>query len=213
MKYKNILIDFDGTLVDSSEGIFKSVRYALDFFGHEPVTDEFLRKFIGPPLFYSFSTFCGYSETDSHKLIEKYRERYSLKGYLENRLYDGVYDTLKALTEKGFVLATASSKPLKFVDDICSQHQIKKFFTYLGGTQFSDTGCSKLQVIENVMEKLNAQKDNTLMVGDTIYDIDGAHAAGIPCCSVLYGFGSEQELKEHNSDYIIKSPDELLNIL
>lgn len=212
-KFKYILFDFDGTLTDSSEGIFKSLSYAFEFYGHGEPSEKFLRKFIGPPLHYSFKEFCGFSDEHAAEMTEKYRERYRVTGYLENFIYDGIPETLEKLKERGFVLATASSKPEKFVHDICEQRDIKKYFDFIGGTKFDNTSESKAVVIENAMKKIGASKENTLMVGDRLFDIDGAHTVGIPCCAVLYGFGCREEFEEHNADYIVEKPQDILDLV
>lgn len=212
-KYKYILFDFDGTLTDSSEGIFKSLVYAFEYYGHGMPAQELLKKFIGPPLSYSFTEFCGFSEEHSQEMIEKYRERYKVKGYLENTIYDGVRETLDELKKRGVVMATASSKPLKFVNDICENLDIKKYFSFMGGTAFDNTHETKAQVIKNAMREIGADKDSTLMVGDRMFDIDGAHEAGVPCCAVMYGFGSREEFQEHNAEYIVVHPTEILDLI
>lgn len=212
-KYKYILFDFDGTLTDSSEGIFKSLTYAFESYGHGTPSVDLLKKFIGPPLHHSFTVFCGFDDKHAWEMTDKYRERYRVKGYLESCLYDGITETLKVLKEQGYILATASSKPLHFIDQICENLDIKKYFDFLGGTEFDNTSESKATVIENAMKNIGASLDNTLMVGDTRFDIIGAHDVGLPCCAVLYGFGSQEEFEEYNAEYIIGKPMDIFNIL
>lgn len=212
-KYKYILFDFDGTLTNSSEGIFKSLIYAFEHYGHEIPSPEALRKFIGPPLYHSFTVFCGFDDNHAREMTEKYRERYRAKGYLESCLYEGVADLLKALKDRGYILATASSKPLHFVDSICENLDIKKYFDFLGGTEFDNTSESKASVIENAMKNLGAGLENTLMVGDTHFDIEGAHQVGLPCCAVLYGFGTHEEFVDYKAEYIVEKAEEILDIV
>lgn len=212
-KFKYILFDFDGTLVDSSEGIFKSLTYAFEEMGHGTPSLELLRKFIGPPLHYSFTNFCGFSTEHAFEMTDKYRERYKVKGYLENRVYDGIPEMLEKLKNEGYILGTASSKPIKFIDDICTQRDIKKYFSFIGGTQFDNIKESKTVVIESAMTALGANTDNTLMVGDRLFDIQGAHEAGIPCCAVLFGFGDRPEFEEYKAEYIIEKPSDIFDIL
>ena len=212
-KFKYILFDFDGTLVDSSEGIFKSLTYAFEEMGHGTPSLELLRKFIGPPLHYSFTNFCGFSTEHAYEMTDKYRERYKVKGYLENRVYDGIPEMLEKLKNEGYILGTASSKPIKFIDDICTQRDIKKYFAHIGGTQFDNIKESKTVVIENAMASLGGNTDNTLMVGDRLFDIQGAHEAGIPCCAVLFGFGDRPEFEEYKAEYIIEKPSDIFDIL
>lgn len=211
--FKYILFDFDGTLVDSSEGIFKSLTYAFENLGHGTPSIELLKKFIGPPLHYSFTNFCGFTSEHSYEMTEKYRERYKVTGYLENRVYDGIPEMLERLQNEGYLLGTASSKPVKFINDICEQRDIKKYFAHIGGTQFDNITESKTKVILDGMSALGANSHNTLMVGDRLFDIQGAHEAGIPCCAVLFGFGSEEEFREYKAEYIIEKPDGIFDIL
>ena len=63
------------------------------------------------------------------------------------------------------------------------------------------------------MNALGATEKDTLMVGDRLFDIKGAHSAGIPCCAVLFGFGSREEFEEYNAEYIIEKPEDLFEIL
>lgn len=212
-KYKYILFDFDGTLTDSSEGIFKSLTYAFESYGHGTPSADLLKKFIGPPLYHSFTVFCGFDDKHAWEMTDKYRERYRKIGYLESRLYDGIPEMLKALKDRGYILATASSKPLHFVDQICENLGIKKYFDFLGGTEFDNTSESKATVIENAMKNLGAGLDDTLMVGDRLFDIEGAHQVGIPCCAVLYGFGNREEFEEYNAEYIVEKAEEILDIV
>ena len=211
--YKYILFDFDGTLTDSSEGIFKSLTYAFESYGHGIPSLDLLKKFIGPPLYHSFTVYCGFDDKHAWEMTDKYRERYRVKGYLESCLYDGVKETLKKLKEQGYILATASSKPLHFIDQICENLDIKKYFDFLGGTEFDNTSESKATVIENAMKNIGASLDNTLMIGDTKFDIDGAHQVGIPCCAVTYGFGTIEDFKEYKAEYIVDKAEEILDIV
>lgn len=211
--FKYILFDFDGTLVDSSEGIFKSLTYAFENMGHGTPSEELLKKFVGPPLHYSFTKFAGFTSEHAYEMTEKYRERYKIIGYLENRVYDGIPEMLKRLQNEGYILSTASSKPIKFINDICEQRDIKKYFAHIGGTQFDNIKESKTTVIKDAMKILGADTGNTLMVGDRLFDIQGAHEAGIPCCAVLFGFGNRAEFKEYKAEYIIEKPSDIFSIL
>lgn len=212
-KFKYILFDFDGTLTDSSEGIFKSLTYAFESYGHGTPPQELLKKFIGPPLYHSFTVYCGFDDKHAWEMTDKYRERYRKIGYLESRLYDGIAETLKDLKEQGYILATASSKPLHFVDQICENLKIKSYFDFLGGTEFDNTSESKATVILNAMKNIGAVPEETLMVGDTKFDIEGAHQVGIPCCAVLYGFGTREDFEEYNAEYIVETPKEIFDIV
>ena len=117
-KYDYVIFDFDGTVTDTGEGILKSLQYSFEQMG-DPVPDlSDLKKFIGPPIHYSFVTFYGVKEEDVGKYIEKYRERYRKIGIYECCLYDGMLDTLKTLKENGVKIGIASSKPISLIYDV-----------------------------------------------------------------------------------------------
>ena len=133
-KYKVLLFDLDGTLTDSEEGILNCVRYGLESCGFPVPEYEVLRAFIGPPLMYSCTHFCGLSKADSESVILKYRERYSEKGIYENRLYDGIKELLSDLKKAGYKIALATSKPEVFALRILEHFDIAEYFDAAAGS-------------------------------------------------------------------------------
>ena len=92
---KCVIFDLDGTLTRSEEGIWNCVRYAAEKLGF-PVPDAAtLRKFIGPPLGWSFMEYMGMSEEMANKAVSTYRERYEAVGLFENRVYPGIRRLLR----------------------------------------------------------------------------------------------------------------------
>lgn len=202
--YKTVLFDLDGTLTDSGRGIKNTVIYALEKFGIDATGDN-LDPFIGPPLFDSFKNFYGLSDADAHKAVAYYREEFPKKGIFENEIYSGVIELLSSLRESGRTLVVATSKPEKFTLMILEHFGLLKYFDAVVGATFDGTLSKKEDIIRVAIERVGAKKDETVMVGDTKFDVIGAHENGIPCIAVLYGFGSEEELREHSADFF--APD------
>ena len=108
---KCVIFDLDGTLTQSEEGIWNCVRYTAEQMGC-PVPDaETLRKFIGPPLDYSFQTWMGMSEEQADEATRVYRSRYQTVGLFENRVYPGIRRLLRGLKAQGYWVAIATGKP------------------------------------------------------------------------------------------------------
>lgn len=210
---KAVLFDFDGTLADSSEGIFKSLIYAFQCDGKPAPDNATLRKFIGPPIYDSFKNLFGYRDDKIDWMIEKYRERYREIGYLETKIYDGIPALLKTLRENGFKIATASSKPTVFIEQILKEHGLYEYFDYVGGTQFDNISSDKSVILKTAMAALDVTARETVMVGDRLFDIRGAKGAGVPCIAVLYGFGSRAEFEEYGAEYIVETPAEIETLL
>lgn len=209
--YDYYLFDFDGTLCDTTEGIFNSIIYSLDCYGIKETDLKKLEFFVGPPLFESYKTVYGVCDEDAKYLIEKYRERYKTKAAQESRIYDGVKNMLEALKARGKKIAVASSKPKLFVDEISQYHDIYKYYDFVSAETFKNNHSSKKELINACLEYFgNPDKSKVIMVGDRFYDIDGAKASGVDSAGAVYGFGTEKELKNAGATYILHTPDDLL---
>lgn len=209
---KYILFDLDGTLTNPKEGITKCVQHALKYFGIERSCDE-LECFIGPPLKEQFMEYASLSEEDAVKAVEVYRERFAPIGLFENEIYDGILDMLDSLTSQGKILAVATSKPTVFAEKICDKYGISPFLSNLSGSELDGRNTDKALVIQNAMRTLNANKEETIMVGDRMHDCEGARKNSVPCIGVSYGYGGVEELKGSGAFAIADSPEELLRIL
>ncbi len=212
--YKYIFFDLDGTLTNSEEGIIKSLEYAFDELKIEKPSYEKLRRFIGPPLAVSFREYMNFDDETAKRAIEKYRERYNIKGIFENAPYESIPELLNELKIKGFRLAVATTKPEHMAKRVVEHYGIEKYFdTVSGAIGENDT---KEAVIRRACEKMNIDENecaNILMVGDRKFDIIGAHACGIKCCGVKYGFAPEGEFEEYDADFIVENVKELKNFL
>ena len=214
-KYDYVLFDFDGTVTDTGEGILKSLQYSFSEMGHEVPDLSDLKKFIGPPIHYSYTTFYGVPEEQVGDYIKKYRERYRAKGIYECYIYDGMRETIEALRSHGIKIGIASSKPVSLIYDVMNHLGITELFDEVTGVTVDDSNHSgKAFLVKGCMEGLGAKdKSRVLMVGDRKFDIDGAAGAGVDSCAVLFGYGSKEEFLEHNATYIIEKARDLLDIV
>lgn len=214
-KYDYVIFDFDGTVVDTGEGILKSLQYSFSEMGREIPDLNDLKKFIGPPIHYSYTTYYGVSEQEVGEYIKKYRERYRAKGIYECALYDGFPEIIDSLHKNGVKVGIASSKPESLIYDVANYLGVTEKFDAIVGVQMDDSNhSSKTGLILESMKKLDAEdKKKVLMVGDRCYDIDGAAGAEVDSCGVLWGYGSKDEFEEHNATYIVSEVEELLKIV
>lgn len=211
--YEYVIFDFDGTVVDTGEGIIKSLQYSFEQMGREIPDMSDLRRFIGPPIYYSYTHFYGVSEDEVETYIKKYRERYTDKGIYECHLYEGMAELLDRLREKGIKVGVASSKPQRLIYDVANYLKITDSFDAIVGVKTDNSRHStKAGLVLEAMELLGAaDKSKVLMVGDRCFDIDGAKGAGVDSCGVLWGYGSEEEFREHKADYIVAKPEDILS--
>lgn len=207
MEIKAVLFDLDGTLIDSSEGIIKSVRYALSHYGiEEPDTDK-MYQFIGPPLSDSFQKLYGFSPEKAKEAVEVYRERYNKTGIFECSLYQGVENCIRSLRQQGYRIGMASSKPELSCRRILEHFDLLSLFDEVVGATFDGTRDKKEAVLREVFRRWEDLSPRQMcLVGDTVFDAEGAKRVGIPCVAVTYGFGDLAQMKEAG---IVASCDKL----
>ncbi len=211
-KYKYILFDLDGTLDDPFEGITKSVEYAMKKFGVSCNREE-LKCFIGPPLTDSFMNYFGLDEKNAKLAVEYYREYYRPTGIFEVSIYDGIPELLERLCEHGCELILATSKPIVFADMILEKFDLKKYFTATFGSELDGTRVKKDEVIAYALDSHPIDKTCAIMVGDRRHDVEGAHANGLPCIGVTFGYGDRDEHVACGAEYIADSISELEAII
>lgn len=214
MQYDLLLFDLDGTLVDTAEGVLKSVIHALDAFGIEVDDMQTLMPFMGPPLSCSFRTFYGFSEEEAQRAVNIYRQRYSDKGQFECHVFPSVPEMLAKLRERGHRLCVATSKPEPYALAILERLGIAGLFDEIVGSDFAETLKTKSDVIEEVFRRTGiTDRSRVLMIGDRKYDILGAKESGIDCLGVYMGYAEPGELENAGATYLANGADGMEKIL
>lgn len=208
---KTLLFDFDGTLFDSLPAVGGATLRVLEHYGKTGFTLEDTRKCIGPPLEHSFSAFFGFPESEIQNCIEIYREHHLklLDRYLP---YDGVIDALKALRDAGFRLVVATSKWEINARKMLVDRGMDGYFDLIAGS-IDGVRSEKLEVIAYIVDELQLDKSEALMIGDRLYDVEGAAAFGIPTLGVLWGFGSREELVGAGAIACVATPSEMVELI
>lgn len=201
--YRLIIFDLDGTLADTSEGIYNSIRYTQEKMNlYPPETEEQMRSHIGPPVEESYNRIFGLTGERLQQAAAYHKEYALQKGLYEARLYDGIPELLAQL-KPDHRLAVAT---LKF------EETATRMLTHLGIAHYFDIICgaipgqhtTKLDTLQRAMQHCNATPDQTLLIGDSQYDAIGAQQAGIDFLAVTYGFGfkNEEECTMNNLQYV-----------
>lgn len=212
--YSAIFFDLDGTLTDPGEGITNSVAYALQRFGIVESDRTKLFPFIGPPLIDSFERFYHFSPEQARQAVIYYREYYRQKGIFENKVYDGIPQLLNALRQADIPLILATAKPEPFARQILEHYGLAAYFTVIAGSTLDETRTRKDEVLRYALQQCPphfAQK--AVMVGDREHDVLGAAAVSMPCIGVLFGYGSEQELRKAGAVRLAATVQQLHQIL
>lgn len=196
MLCKAIIFDLDGTLTQSEEGIFNCVRHACKRMNVQEPDAATLRRFIGPPLTYSFKEFMGMTAEEADQAVIYYRERYNVDGLFENRVYDGIRELLDDMKKRGWYLGVATGKPQTPSERIIAHFGLDAYISKVVGP--SDSAPDKEHLIRAALPE---NYDIAYMVGDRKFDIEGGHKAGIKTIGVGYGYGSQEELENAGCDF------------
>lgn len=213
--YRYILFDLDGTLTDSREGIFNSVRYSLEKTGRDVPPYETLLRFVGPPLQDSFERYCGMTEAEARHAVKVFRERYEVVGWAENKAADGVVDMMRRLKDAGCTMAIASSKLERSVIPIAEKFGFMPYLTAACGSDGKNE--AKADVIRAALRRLGVGKAETaraVMVGDRKFDVEGAAECGLSCIGVeFFDFAPPGELEAAGALTVCQTARELEHYL
>lgn len=211
---KAILFDLDGTLIDSSEGITKSTQYALAHYGIIENDLSKFYKFIGPLLVVSFKKYYDFPEEQAVEAVAVYRERYNKIGLFECSLYPGVRECIEKLKAQGYLIGMASSKPEVSCRRILEHFGILELFDDVVGATFDGRIDTKEEVLNEVMRRWSdVPKDEMCLIGDTMFDVEGANQVGIRTVAVTFGFGNVQEMVEAGAVAVCDDMEKLPDIV
>jgi phosphoglycolate phosphatase len=204
-----IYFDLDGTLTDPKPGITRSIQYALERLGqHVPGEDE-LTWCIGPPLHASLKKLTGTDELADRALL-LYRERFSDVGLFENEAYGGIEETLSTLSATGARMFVATSKPAVYANRIVDHFGLRRYFEVVFGSELDGTRVDKGDLLRYALETAKVDPLSAVMVGDRSHDVVGARKNGMTAIGVLYGYGSETELRDAGAHHVCAAHPDLL---
>jgi len=211
MKYKCILFDFDGTLAHSDDALFCTFNETLGIHGHDPITKKEFTGFAGKKMRELYSHYSDSNEVlaeemrSTHLIVQKKH----LHRYI---LFPKVIETLAALKEKGFILGMVTTANKIKMNELMRLLGLSDYFkVYITPDDVKNIKPHR-DPFDKALSLLNCSPSETLMVGDTDADIEGAKHAGIDSVAVTYStFGVK--VKEYNPTYTIDKIEDLLKIV
>lgn len=216
LKYKTVLFDFDGTVMDSGPGIFRCARETVRELGYRMPDEAALRKLIGPPLKLSFQNMFELSDQQADRMVEVYRRHYrESNGMLEGFIYPGMEALLRRLNECGAVCAIASVKREVMVRETLLHFSMTHLFQAICGAPHGNRIANKKEIMQDCINRLGARPYNLLMVGDSGYDAAAAGELEIDFCAAMWGYGFDgiEDLKPYQCRYIAQDISALQRFL
>jgi len=201
-RYELVIFDLDGTLADTSIGIYNCHRYTAVQMGMSEPSDAQLKGVIGGPLLETYKKRFNFNEQQARTAVEIYRRRYSEQGIYEAKIYEGIPELLEMLKDKGVKLAVATLKKEEFAKIILNDLRIANYFDLIRGVDGADS-LSKEDLIRSCIENIDIAASKSVLIGDSMYDAIGAQSCGIDFIGVTYGFGLHD--KEDANEYPVLS--------
>ena len=210
--YKTIIFDLDGTLLNTSEGVLNSIKYALDKMGAKQLPYEMAKRFIGPPLQEAFEKIAGFKGDDIDLAVLHYRKNYKENGAIfEAEVYDGIIDVLKHLKNEGRKICVATLKPEDSAKRVLAHFGLAEYFDYIGGNK--EEKSTKAGLIAEGLAATSTAPEEAVLIGDGIFDLYGAQEAGVDFIAAAYGFGPEEGFPEDKCVAICNHPHDFVEYL
>ena len=206
-----VLFDLDGTIIDSRVPFVTSMNYALAANGHAEYPPERLIPYLGPPTRIALTELVGDDEQAINAMLATYREHYARTSTETTLVYDGIPELLESL--HGHVkLAVATSKIATSAVMLLEHLGLAALFDVISGPQESALAEPKAVTVAQALAALG-DPEHPVMVGDRLYDVEGAAEHGVPTIGVLWGAGSRQELLDAGAWKVVETPDEIPPLL
>ena len=214
MKIKNIIFDFDGTLMDTAPVIVATMEATIREMGLPPCSPEQCRATIGLRL----EDIPAMLFPDHPGISAEFAATYRRIFFRENRPgaakpFSGVIDTLRTLHAEGYSMAVASSRSHKSLQEFADTFALTALFSMLVGGDDVARAKPAPDPVFFICRKMGWNPTETLVVGDATYDILMGRNAGSPTCAVTYGNQSRSQLLSVSPDFIIDRFQQLINLI
>ena len=208
MSGRLVLFDLDGTLVDSTPGIWASVRAAATALALPEPTPAQLRAMVGPPLQEGFAHALGVPDADVPRAVAAYREHYAAGAVLDVSVYDGIVELLRELAHDGVTLAVATSKPEPFAVRVLEHTGLLPAFAGVHGATLDGSVRHKDQVVAAALAA-HPGALGPVLIGDRAQDVLGAAVHGLPCIGAGWGPAEDGELAGAGAAVVAATPAEV----
>ena len=198
-----LLFDFDGTLADTADGIVATASETLRRMGVPDVTPEAIRATIGLPLGAALRIAGNLPEDQEAEAVAIYRTLFAQLELDRIRIYPGVAETLAWLAEKGLTMAIATSRGPNSLENILSRWGIGKYFPVRATSADGFPSKPAPDMVLALLERLHAPAEETLVIGDTTFDIGMGNSAGCRTCAVSYGNHARERLLTASPTWLI----------
>lgn len=209
----SIIFDFDGTLADTATVIVDTMRRTFTDMGLPVPDEEDMRRTIGMKLLLALAKLGNLSDSQAVDATERYKRFFREYAVDQVRLFPGVAETLHKLREEGIRMAIATSRNAESLETILANNDITHCFEKIVSNSDNLAPKPEPEMVLTLLQRMGVGAGETLVVGDTTFDIEMGKRAGCRCCAVTWGNHDIETLATAGPDFYIDNFSELLTIL
>ncbi len=204
--FKAVILDFDGTIADTRSLIVRTMRQTIAELALPSRTDDECAAMIGLPLKQTFTDLIPMDDATGDRCAEVYRRL-----FFENNvpgavpMFPGVKDMICRMHAAGLLVTIASSRLRGSLKAFVDEMGLEPYIPYILSVSDVEHAKPAPDMVEKTLAEYNLRPEEAVVVGDTMFDIRMAHAAGVKAVGVTYGNGSRESLAEARADWIIDS--------
>lgn len=212
MRYKCVIFDWDGTVMDSVPKIVNTIHLAAKSCGIAPVSDEMAKSIIGLSLPKAMQVLFPQHHEQVDSLVQAYKYSYSNEDETPSPIFAGVESLLNQLRDRGVKIAVATGKSRTGLDRLMAQYGLTEYFVT---TRTACEAESKPHpdMLLQILAELGVDAQQSVMVGDSIIDMELAKNAGIDAIGVTLGVASKEQLSQTSACHICDNYQDLSQIL
>jgi phosphoglycolate phosphatase len=212
LRYRAVLFDLDGTLVDSYTALAEAVNHARRTEGLHELSAARIREFVGDGVERLLQRAFDRPQVSRH-LIDAFETRYDEICCEESKVLSDVEKTLQALADLGVEMAVCTNKPTGFSQKIVEHLDLARYFRAVVGPDLAGARKPDRRHLLYTLDALGAASRDTLFVGDMTVDIEAARNTGIDVAVIASGSSTAEQLERANPDYFLRRFPELIPIV
>lgn len=212
--YNLVIFDFDGTLVDSAPGIVDVMHQVVDEYLLSKQLLEKWRNLVGVPLLTQMEIIFPEKGSEYHETVaNRYRAIYDTKAIEICPLFPDLLQVLSKLQESKIDLAIVSSKRRNLVELVLDHHDLNKYFRVVLGQQDVNNHKPHPEPVHNTLKQLNYEHKQSVVIGDSTFDLDMARNAGVDAIGVTTGIHTREVLETSKPNHIVGNLAECLPLI
>ena len=212
MKYKAVIFDLDGTLLDTLQDLANSTNYALKVNGLPQRSLDEVRQFVGNGVRRLMELAVGDNETDFEKVFNDFKQHYAIHCNDFTKPYDGIFELIDELKKRDVRCAIVSNKAQFAVDEL-KELYFKGILDVAIGEKEGIRKKPAPDTVEEACRQLGVKLKDCVYVGDSEVDILTAQNCKIDCISVTWGFRSVESLKKNGATVLCDEPADILKVI